>query len=91
MAEKGLEFAKKVLKLKPDLLILDEINLAIKVNLLDVNVVLELLKKVPKKTTMLLTGRFANKKLIKKADFVTEFKMIKAPKKWPKAQKGIEY
>ncbi len=41
LARKGLEFAKKVLKEKPRLLVLDEVNLALHCKLLDVNEVIE--------------------------------------------------
>jgi cob(I)alamin adenosyltransferase len=90
-ARKGLEFAKKVLReKKPDLLILDEINLALHWKLLNVKDVIKLLDKVPKKTEVVLTGRFAPKELIKRADFVNIIKDLKYPKKIP-ATKGIQY
>lgn len=91
LAEKGLMFAKKILKeKKPDLLVLDEINLAVHLNLLDVNEVIELLDNIPKKTDVILTGRYAPKKLIDRADFVNEIVDIKHPKKIP-TKKGIQY
>jgi len=90
LAVKGLRFAERVLKEKPDLLVLDEINLAVACGLLNVKDVLSFLNKVPKKTCVYLIGRFAPKKLIDKADFVNEVKIIKHPRKW-KAKKGIEY
>jgi cob(I)alamin adenosyltransferase len=90
LAEKGLSFAEKMLKKKPDLLVLDEINLALHCKLLDAKDVLKFLEKVPKKTTIVLTGRNAPKELIKKADFVNEIRDIKHPKKIP-TTKGIQY
>lgn len=91
LAKKALEFAKKILKKeKPNLLILDEINLAVAIGLLNVNEVLDFLNHVPKKTIVYLTGRKAPKKLIKRANFVNEIKEIKKPKTY-KAKKGIEY
>jgi len=91
LAEKGLEFARKVLKeKKPDLLILDEINLAAHWNLLDVDEVIKVLDKIPKKTDVVLTGRYAPKKLIDGADFVNEVVDVKHPKKIP-TKKGIRY
>jgi len=90
LAEKGLRFAEKVLRKKPDLLVLDEINLAVSCNLLDSKDVLEFLKKVPKKTTVVLTGRNAPKEIINRADFVNEITDLKHPKKIP-TTKGIQY
>jgi len=90
LAEEGLKFARKVLKQKPHLLVLDEINLAVHCNLLDVKEVLNLFKEVPKKTDVVLTGRYAPKELIDRADFVNEVKDIKYPKEIP-STKGIQY
>ena len=91
LARKALDFAETVLKeKKPDLLILDEINLALHCKLLDIREVLEFLDKIPKKTDVILTGRFAPKALIKRAEFVNEIIAIKYPKKMVTA-KGIQY
>ena len=91
LARKGLRFAERVIRKKrPDLLVLDEINLALYCKLLDVKDVLKLLKKIPKKTDIVLTGRYAPKELIKIADFVNEIKDIKHPSKIP-TTKGIQY
>ena len=90
LAEKGLKFAEKMLKKKPDLLVLDEINLALYCRLLDVKEVLKLLEKIPKKTTVVITGRNAPKELIKRVEFVNEIKDLKHPKKIPTTE-GIQY
>jgi cob(I)alamin adenosyltransferase len=91
LAKKGLEFAKKIVKeKKPHLLVLDEINLATHCNLLDVDEVIELLDKIPKRTDVVLTGRYAPKKLIDRADFVNEIVDVKHPEKIP-TTKGIQY
>lgn len=91
LAEKGLEFAKKMVKLKkPHLLVLDEIILALHCGLLNVDEVIEFLNKIPKRTDVFLTGRFAPKELIDRADFVNEVVDIKHPKKIP-TTKGIQY
>lgn len=90
LAQKGLEFARKALKKAPDLLILDEINLAAGAGLLKINDVLDLLKKIPAKTTVVLTGRWAPKRFIDRADFANELKPIKMPKRVP-AIKGLQY
>ncbi len=91
LAKKALDFAKKIVKeKKPNLLVLDEINLALHCKLLDLNEVLDFLDNIPKKTHVVLTGRYAPKKLIKKADFVNEIIDLKHPKKIP-TTKGIQY
>lgn len=89
-AKKALEFAKKKLKEKPHLIILDEINLACAIGLIDTKEVIKFLNKVPKKVNIYLIGRYAPKELIKKADFVNKVEEVKHPKYW-KAKKGIEY
>jgi len=80
-AEKGLEFAWKALKRKPKLLILDEINLAVAKGLINIEKVMKLLDNVPRETIIVLTGRYAPKKLIEKADFVNKIVELKRPKK----------
>ncbi len=89
-AKEALEFAKKKIKEKPHLMILDEINLACAIGLIGTEEVIKFLNKVPKKVNVYLIGRAAPKELMKKADFVNEVIEIKHPKYW-KAKKGIEY
>ena len=92
LARRGLEFAKKALKMKPRLLILDEINLAVSIGLIELNDVLDLLANIPESTTVVLTGRNAPKELIERADLVTEMREIKHPwRKGVQARRGIEY
>jgi cob(I)alamin adenosyltransferase len=90
LAKKGIDFAKKSLKKKPHLLILDEINIAAAGGLIDKNEVLDLLKRLPKKTDVVLTGRYAPKEFINRADYVNEIVVIRYPKR-VKATKGIQY
>jgi cob(I)alamin adenosyltransferase len=91
LAKKGLEFAEKIVReKKPHLLVLDEINLAVHCKLLDSSEVLNFLNKIPKTTDVVLTGRYAPKALIDRADFVNEVKDIKHPKEIP-TTKGIQY
>jgi len=92
LAERALKFAKKALKRKPRILILDEINLAVSIGLINLNDVLDLLSDIPESTTVILTGRNAPKELIERADLVTEMREIKHPwKRGVQARKGIEY
>lgn len=92
-AKKTLDFAKKeILSKKWDLVILDEINVALYFKLIKLNEFLTLIKKMPKTVDLILTGRNAPKKLIAVADLVTEMKEIKHYyKKGIKLRKGIEY
>jgi cob(I)alamin adenosyltransferase len=90
LALEGFEYAKKIVKQKPFLLILDEINLAVAIGLLDEKEVVKFLDKVPSKVHVYLTGRYATKGLIKRADYVNEIIMKKGPKKLI-GEKGIDY
>jgi cob(I)alamin adenosyltransferase len=91
LAQKALKFAEKIVKeKKPDLLVLDEINLALSCKLLDIKEVLAFLDKIPKKTDVVLTGRYAPKELIDRAEFVNEVIDVKFPKKMV-TTRGIQY
>jgi cob(I)alamin adenosyltransferase len=75
-----------------DLLILDEINVAIKFGFLSLKEVIELVKRKPKEMELVLSGRYADPKLIEIADYVTEFRLVKHPfEKGISSRKGIEY
>ncbi len=89
-AMEALDFVEKKIKEKPFLLILDEINLACAIGLINTKDVLKLLKRADKSINIYLIGRYAPKELINIADFVNEIKEVKHPKKW-KAKIGIEY
>ncbi|MEM3189555.1 MAG: cob(I)yrinic acid a,c-diamide adenosyltransferase [Candidatus Bathyarchaeia archaeon] len=91
LAKKALKFAEKILKeKKPHLLVLDEINLAVHCGLLDVQEVLRFLDKIPKRTDVVLTGRYAPKELMDRADFVIEVVDVKHPPETV-TKKGIQY
>jgi len=93
LAKEAFTLAKQVVKSgKYDVIILDEINVAIHLGLLDLNEVIELIKNKPKGVELVLTGRHARSEIIENADLVTEMKEIKHPyKKGVKPRKGIEY
>jgi len=92
LAHKGLAFARKALKRRPKLLVLDEINLAAAIGLVKVEEVLDLLRDIPPSTVVILTGRCAPKEFINRADLVSEMHEVKHPmKRGIIAQKGIEY
>ncbi|EFK95791.1 cob(I)alamin adenosyltransferase [sediment metagenome] len=91
LCERGLEKAREELrKRKPNLLVLDELNLAVHCGMLDVKEVIRFLDSVPKATDVVITGRHAARELIKRAEYVNEVVMIKMPKK-PASKAGIQY
>jgi len=75
-----------------DIVILDEVNNMIDYGLLNVEDVISVLEKKPKRLNVILTGRNAHEKIIELADMVTEMREVKHHyKKGVKAQKGIEF
>ncbi len=90
-AAEALEFSKKALRRKPFLLILDEINVACAAGLVDTRDVLKLLKRIPKRTSVYLTGRYAPRELIKRADFATQVMDLHRPRIGSYEGKGIEW
>ncbi len=88
--EKALEFIRN-----PDLrlVLLDEINIALKLGYLDVQDVLAGLEQKPAESHVILTGRGAPAALIERADLVTEMTLVKHPfrEQGVKAQPGIEF
>ena len=75
------------------LVLLDEINIALKLGYLQVEQVLAGLDEKPELSHIILTGRGAPAALIERADLVTEMTLVKHPFKEQgvKAQPGIEY
>lgn len=91
LAEDGLAFAAKImLEQKPALLVLDEANLAAHWKLIDAKKMLDLLGKVPKETSVVMTGRYAPQEFIERADFVVEVREVKMPEKFELTQ-GIQF
>jgi cob(I)alamin adenosyltransferase len=86
----GIALAYKALKAKPNLLVLDELALAAWGKLVSTKEVVRLLKSVPKKTNVVITGRYVPKELERHADFVNEVKEVRYPKKMV-AIKGINW
>ncbi|MDO5718963.1 MAG: cob(I)yrinic acid a,c-diamide adenosyltransferase [Tissierellia bacterium] len=78
MAKNGFEEIKsKIMSEEYDLVVMDELNIAIFFELIEVEEVLELIDKKPEKVELIITGRYAPKELIEAADLVTEMKEIK--------------
>ena len=75
-----------------DIIILDEINYAIHLGLLDLADVVRIVQNRPEHLSLILTGNHAREEIILLADLVTEMKEIKHPyKKGIKAKKGIDF
>jgi len=93
LAQKGLDTAKKAIKSgKYDMVILDEINVALDFKLIDLQEVIEIIKNKPAGLDLILTGRYAPKEIIKLADTVSEIKEVKHHyKAGIKDRAGIEY
>ena len=93
--KKALAFAKDIIMSDEyDIVILDEVGVAISMNVISVEPVLELIKIKPEKVELILTGGpKIHPKIKEMADLVTEMKMIKHyySSKGITARYGIEY
>jgi cob(I)alamin adenosyltransferase len=93
-ARTGWEKAKELIA-NPALrmVVLDEINIALRYDYLDVGEVVTFLKEQkPPLTHVVLTGRNAKQELIDAADLVTEMTLVKHPfRSGIKAQPGVEF
>jgi len=91
-AKTALQYVRDNMDKDYDIVILDEVNVAIKEGLLTVQEVQELVKAKPAYLNIILTGRNAAKEIIDQADLVTEMTEIKHPfKAGILAQPGVDY
>lgn len=93
LAEEALRLTEKIVQSgEYDVVILDEINVALNLKLISLDRVLKLIKHKPEHTELVFTGRCAPEEIIEMADLVTEMREIKHPfnKGFP-ARKGVEY
>jgi len=75
-----------------DLIVLDELNIALRYDYLDINDVVRVLQGKPEKLSIIVTGRDAKPELIALADTVTDMTMVKhAFEAGIRARKGIEF
>lgn len=75
-----------------DLVVLDEINIALRYDYLDVQAVIDGLKARSNRTSVILTGRDAKPELMDYADLVSEMTEVKHPfKAGIKAQRGLDF
>ncbi|MCK4576300.1 cob(I)yrinic acid a,c-diamide adenosyltransferase [candidate division WOR-3 bacterium] len=93
LAQEGFKYAKSaIMSKKYDMVILDEINVAIDYGLLILDNVLTLLRERPEGVEIILTGRYAPKEIIEIADLVSNIDEIKHPyQKGIIGRKGVEW
>ncbi|MBC7248140.1 MAG: cob(I)yrinic acid a,c-diamide adenosyltransferase [Actinobacteria bacterium] len=93
MAREGLELAKRVVSEgKHQMLILDEINVAVDYGLLPLEEVLAFLRSCPRDMEVVCTGRYAPRELLEMADLVSEVREVKHHyRQGVQMRKGIEY
>lgn len=92
-ARQAMEFARKAfISGKYDIIILDELNVALDFNLVSLKDVLDLIAAKPEKLELVITGRYAHPKIIKLADLVSEVKEVKHYyRQGVQARRGIEF
>jgi len=93
LAQEGFKYAEEIIRSnKYDIIILDEINVAVDFGLISLNKVLNIIEEKPGKLELILTGRYAHPEIVKIADYVSEILEIKHPyQQGVKARKGIDY
>ncbi len=94
MAQDGLKLAKQYLQdRKCDVLILDELNVAVEWNLISLEDQLDLIRSKPNDMELIMTGRYATLEVLSVADLVTEMKEVKHyyNDKKVQARKGFEF
>jgi cob(I)alamin adenosyltransferase len=86
------EIKVKILKNKYDLIVFDEVNIALRDGFISLKDFLIFLRQKPESQEWILTGRGASSNIIKEASLVTEMKEIKHPfRNGLKAREGFEY
>lgn len=93
IAQEAIQISKeKILSGKYNIVILDEINYAVDLGLVDIHQVLDLIKSKPDDVSLVLTGNHVRQEIVDAADLVTEMKEIKHPfQRGIRAKKGIDF
>ncbi|MCR4418998.1 MAG: cob(I)yrinic acid a,c-diamide adenosyltransferase [Clostridia bacterium] len=93
LAREALEYARQVmLQQQADLIILDEVLVAVRLGVLTVPELLEFLRQKPETVELVLTGRGAPAEIVERADLVTEMREVKHPyRSGVGPRRGIEY
>ena len=92
-AEEAFKEARRaVLSREYDLIVLDEINVAVAWKLVDSQKVIDLIKEKPEEVELILTGRYADGRITHLADLVTEMVEVRHPyQKGITSRKGFDY
>lgn len=92
-AQQAFEVASaKIASGNYDVVILDELNLAIDFGLIPVDLVIRMIRNRPQHVEIVITGRNTPEKLIDLADYVSDIRKIKHPyDQGIKARKGIDF
>lgn len=93
MAQAAWEKSKELIRSGLSMVLLDEINIALRYDYIDINDVVEFLRtEKPPMTHVVLTGRNAKDELLEIADLATEMELLKHPfRAGIKAQIGVEF
>ncbi len=95
MAQDALELAGEAISGgEYDLVILDEVNVALEFGLIPLERVIEIVKRRHERVEIVLTGRYAPEKIVELGDYVTEMREIRHPYKegeGVKSRPGVEY
>jgi len=83
---------ERMLSGKYDIVILDEVNVAVRLRLIDLEDVLSLVREKPENVHLILSGRGAHEEVLRLAHLVTEMRSVKHPFEIGiEAEKGIDY
>lgn len=78
MATEGFSKARKAVESgEYDIIVLDELCVALDFNLVQIDDVLTLIKNVPDNLELIITGRYCPDKILDQADLITEMKEVK--------------
>jgi len=93
LARQGLDAAKEaVMSGEYELVVLDEINVALDYNLIPLDEVLDLLRNKPVSLDLVLTGRYVPPQVLERADLISEVQEVKHHySSGVQAREGIEY
>lgn len=93
LAQQALEHAKDVIRrAEHDILILDELNVAVDYKLVEIEDIMKLIDSKPESMEIVITGRYAHEKIVERADYATNMENLKHPyDKGVNARTGIEH
>ena len=93
LAKEAFKLAREVVSGgEYDVVVLDEINVALHLKLIGINEVVDLIRRKPKHVELILTGRYVPPKVVELADLVTEMREVKHPyTKGVPPRRGIEF